>query len=227
MSWSRLRTSWRSLGRRLCAGVTLIAYLAAALGLPLPAAARRAADQQFPCQNHPCGCLTAEECWRHCCCFTPQERWAWAEEHHVQPPAYAERPSSQGWRTARLRDSKERQPQRPAGGSCCSKQTGCPTQATQPTKSCHHCRPQPHPGQPADQSRCAAKGKLRWTLAVAALKCTGHATLWISTGAALPPSPPLVWRPFLEAGGWLSWRHDCRTDLSSKPLDPPPRMAGV
>src|SRR4051794_16978264 len=97
-------TSWGPLRRRLWAGVTLVAYLLAALGVPLPASARKEPGVPFPCQDHPCGCRTAEQCWAACCCFTPEQRIAWAQAHHVQPPPYAEKPGGQSWRTTRLRD---------------------------------------------------------------------------------------------------------------------------
>ena len=79
--------------RRLIAVGAILAYLAAAIGLPLPpAVVIKDGGKPFPCQGHACGCQTAEECWRHCCCHTPEERWAWAEEHNVIPPEYAEKP---------------------------------------------------------------------------------------------------------------------------------------
>src|SRR5438132_6551133 len=86
-------TFWRRLTRKLCTLLALVSYLAVGVGLPLPAHAHKDRSQPFPCQDHLCGCQSAEECWRHCCCFTPEQRWAWAEAHHVVPPAYAERPS--------------------------------------------------------------------------------------------------------------------------------------
>ena len=53
---------------------------------------RKDTSQPFPCMNNPCGCETAEQCWRGCCCLTAEQRWAWAEAHGIQPPDYAERP---------------------------------------------------------------------------------------------------------------------------------------
>src|SRR5215469_4629850 len=92
---------WRALRYRLGVAGVCLAYLLTALDIPLPASVHKDASQPFPCQNHPCGCQTAEQCWRHCCCFTAEERWAWAREHHVQAPAYAEKPAARGWQTAR------------------------------------------------------------------------------------------------------------------------------
>lgn len=91
--------------RRLTAAGALLAYLAATVGLPLPPSPIvKDGGKAFPCQGRACGCQTAEECWRHCCCTTPEERWVWAAEHHVQPPDYAERPVSDGWRTTPIRE---------------------------------------------------------------------------------------------------------------------------
>ena len=87
--------------RRLTAAAVLLAYLAASFGLPLRAtAAPKHRSQPYPCMDNPCGCTCAEDCWRHCCCTTPEERWAWAAAHNVQPPAYAERPAADKDRTS-------------------------------------------------------------------------------------------------------------------------------
>ncbi|MBW3598507.1 MAG: hypothetical protein KY475_14700, partial [Planctomycetes bacterium] len=40
----------------------------------------------FPCQAHQCGCSSAEQCWTDCCCFSLEERLAWAARHGVEPP---------------------------------------------------------------------------------------------------------------------------------------------
>ena len=42
----------------------------------------------FPCQDRPCGCKTADDCWTNCCCFSDQEKLAWAKEHQVEPPKW-------------------------------------------------------------------------------------------------------------------------------------------
>jgi hypothetical protein len=35
-----------------------------------------------------CGCKTAEQCWRSCCCHSLAERLAWARARGIQPPAF-------------------------------------------------------------------------------------------------------------------------------------------
>ena len=42
----------------------------------------------FPCQNRPCGCKTADQCWKKCCCFTNAQKLAWAKSCGVKPPEY-------------------------------------------------------------------------------------------------------------------------------------------
>src|SRR5262245_26780990 len=88
MPFCRRRISWRPLGRRLCAGVTLIAYLCAALGVPLPAYAS-------PCGGDSC-CCPAETKSRHqCCCSTGEQEPGDADccknkhESSSQPPTKA------------------------------------------------------------------------------------------------------------------------------------------
>ena len=88
-----MRHGRRTLGakarRRAVVLVLLVGQLFSAIGLPLPAAAApKDLSQPFPCMNNPCGCSSAEACWRSCCCTTLAERLAWAREHGIVPPEY-------------------------------------------------------------------------------------------------------------------------------------------
>jgi len=76
-------------------------YALVASGLPLPVdafssstapsgmASERIASKDrtkpFPCMNKPCGCLSAKQCFQKCCCHTPAETLAWAEQHDLSP----------------------------------------------------------------------------------------------------------------------------------------------
>jgi hypothetical protein len=70
------KPGWRLLRRRLCAGVILLAYVVAAIGVPVPDAPAKSAHA---CGQQVCGCGTAEHCKEGgCCCShkapeTPQE----------------------------------------------------------------------------------------------------------------------------------------------------------
>jgi hypothetical protein len=82
---------FRGISRRtVSAGIALASVVACSLALPLPVPASKPnAGAPFPCQHHACGCRDAESCWRDCCCFTPQEKLAWAKRHGVTPPKFA------------------------------------------------------------------------------------------------------------------------------------------
>jgi hypothetical protein len=58
------------------------------MGIPLPLPAGKSASEAYPCVNHHCGCHSAEECWRHCCCMSLMDKLVWARENHVTPPDY-------------------------------------------------------------------------------------------------------------------------------------------
>src|SRR5437588_12045766 len=68
MLTARSRQPTYSLGHRISAALALVCYLATATGFPLPSFTTRQPGQTFPCQNHSCGCVTAEQCWTNCCC---------------------------------------------------------------------------------------------------------------------------------------------------------------
>ena len=62
--------------------------LAMAVGGEEVAAARLAAKDRskpFPCQDKPCGCNSAKQCFSSCCCHTPKELLAWARANGLEP----------------------------------------------------------------------------------------------------------------------------------------------
>ena len=79
-----------------------IAYAVLAAGLPLPAgavvesprhvsAAAKAGllaakdrSRPFPCMDSPCGCASAEQCFRACCCHSVAERLDWARQNGLE-----------------------------------------------------------------------------------------------------------------------------------------------
>jgi hypothetical protein len=192
-TWRQI--SWRVIRRRLVALLALVSYLAIAVGFPVPALPAKTGGAPFPCQNHLCGCRSAEECWHHCCCYAPQERLRWAEEHHVRPPAV------EGWRTPRLRDLAECRASADAACPCC---TGKETARARATSA------QPVTSQVG---------------AIAALSCRGLASLWVSTGSVLPPPVPLTWSPHLVPIGWLDSLDPTAPGFVSPPPHRPPRGA--
>lgn len=74
--------------QRLGAALAIAVFCGGAIGLPIPVPRPhgKSNGSPFPCQDHPCGCMSAEQCWQACCCFSPEQRLAWAQSHHVDPP---------------------------------------------------------------------------------------------------------------------------------------------
>jgi hypothetical protein len=220
MARPRRNISWRPLPHRTVACVALVGYLATAVGFPLPRLPQKDHTQPFPCQDHPCGCQTAEQCWRHCCCFSPEERFAWAAAHHIEPPSYAERPAAGGWHTVRLRDQvvcahcSDRQG-RPAQESCCAKQ--------HPEDSCRaqESRPSAHGAKPTVPAR------VPWLLGMRAMSCQGASNVWLSIGAIVPPPTPLTWNELFPPAGWLCIGNTSPVLLPLIPPDPPPRTSAA
>jgi hypothetical protein len=75
--------------RRLAAWLLIAEQVLVSAGaaLPCPAAAVKSSER-FPCERCGCDCRTAEHCWRHCGCFTNEEKIAWARANGVAVPEY-------------------------------------------------------------------------------------------------------------------------------------------
>src|SRR5689334_21846051 len=73
--------------------LALAGFVAGAMGLPVPQVVFTAKDrrQPFPCLDRRCGCMSADQCWRGCCCFTNREKVAWAAQRGVTPPEFVVR----------------------------------------------------------------------------------------------------------------------------------------
>jgi hypothetical protein len=80
------RPTARRLPRIAVLAVLVVGQLAPSVGWPAPRGPAKETGRPFPCQDRPCGCQSADDCWRSCCCFTAAERVAWAEENGVEVP---------------------------------------------------------------------------------------------------------------------------------------------
>jgi hypothetical protein len=221
MAARRRKKFLRRLRHRLWVAVSLLAYLAASLGFPLPAPARhhKADGQPFPCQDNPCGCQTAEQCWTHCCCLTPEQHWEWARQHHVEPPPYATRPASEGWRNTprRVREAAAAPETTCAGCAECAARPCCEGQGDCCQKTAEPAKDVPPPDE----------GKFRWALGVSALRCQGYASLWVGGGAVLPAPPRPAWAPGLLPVAWALPTDLVAPRVFTAPPTPPPRPSQV
>ena len=86
----RLKKRWRGWARRLTGLLVTVSLCASLFPLLIGTHSSAAKDQSqpFPCQSRPCGCRSAEQCWKSCCCFSNIEKLVWAEAHDVPAPAF-------------------------------------------------------------------------------------------------------------------------------------------
>jgi hypothetical protein len=205
-----------SLRRRCCAAIALFAYLTAAVGLPVPAAALPNSGEAFPCQSLVCGCASAEQC-RSCGCFTPEEHRAWEQAQGVAAPTA---PPLVETRKVSLTSESSNDDEASSPCCCCggAKGTSCCGSA----KSCCQTRKSDPPKPEAPPSSGA-----RSSLTLSTRSCQGMSTHWISLGAASPAAPPLVWRPGFAAGDRLPGLREAPLVAPHAPLAPPPRLVPV
>jgi hypothetical protein len=106
-------------------------------------------------------------------------------------------------------------PAAPAAGSCCSGES-----------TIHSCCSKSSVVEPENlppSSMPDASKGVRWHFGLSAPTCGGDKTLWITAGAVLPPSPPLVWVHSLSLVGRVCCTDSAAVSFPFCPPDPPPR----
>jgi len=86
---------------RITSSVLLVAYCVASFGfIPSPRSLLNwfglSPIERYPCEDCGCGCVSAHECWTHCCCHSEHQRLVWAIQNGVLPPEGVEF-SDQQW----------------------------------------------------------------------------------------------------------------------------------
>lgn len=161
--------------------VVLFSLTAGAVGVPITRGLRKDSLQPFPCQDCPCGCVDAEQCWRSCCCQTNTQKLAWARAHHVTPPEFVVAAASHETRGGPTADPK-------GAASCCSRLRAAPPccrRGTEPSRR--------DPAPSADRA-ASPRGQVRWVLLEAANRCRGVTSFWLLLSQVAVPAAS-VWRP--------------------------------
>lgn len=244
---------WLSRGfrrRDIVVWLTLFNHLIITVGFPLPAPhlTKTTNDISYPCQSRPCGCLTSEQCWEgDCCCFTIEEKLAWAEANGIVPPEHV-RP------LVTSRASRSTSPKTPSccsevapelsmmaqltsdNGTCCEEQepaTNCcddpPVCAIEPVTDCPS-------STPISPSNCCGENEqaptpdheseVRWVVGIFAQKCRGAGPEGI-----LPVDPIVVpvltpfHLPAPEPTGHVAPRSERPPSPTHSPPTPPPRSS--
>lgn len=106
--------------RKSASLLALAAVTVSSLGVFVVPRTNPSGGEAYPCQGGICGCTSAEQCWRSCCCTTLPERLAWAERHGVTPPEFV-----------RQQVAADRRSQ-PIAGTCCSTKSATCSQGVSP-----------------------------------------------------------------------------------------------
>jgi hypothetical protein len=187
--------------RDLLVYLTLISHLMVTMGVPLPGRSIRLRDpsQRYPCQDMPCGCETADECWKgDCCCYTLEEKVTWAEANGIQPPGHVHQLIAD--RKSCSLSEKKKSCCSDAEPTCCSETVGLPSRAGEP------------------------KDGVRWTVGLFALKCRCEGpTGFLEVELAVVVDPTPIWSISLDRVGQIAVRADRAFCLPVPPSIPPPR----
>ena len=207
--------------RRLVGCAVLLSICLAILPLSLPTlpGALKDSSAPFPCQNRPCGCQTAEQCWRKCCCFTNAQKVAWAKANDVKIPEFvvaaaineskavnpvkvqvtvdAERPALCGCRAIPVAGSAALD----GNATCCVKQPKTPGSSPSKKRSGRH------------------------VLGLFAEGCRGEHGSISALPLAVPPTDIAIVRANVLLSRSLPPASEAGAGLSRRPAIPPPRMA--
>ncbi|MEW4527281.1 hypothetical protein [Maioricimonas sp. JC845] len=203
---------WRR-ARRLTGLLLLLSMCASLFPLPLPVRSPAGKDQSrpFPCQDRPCGCMSAAQCWRKCCCFTDREKLAWARANDVTPPAFVVA-SAHKERTAKDTTCGKTCTacETPTGDSPTSRPACCDGQSGQ----------REAPGRPTED---ATRDETHYVLTTAMLRCQGGSLIWNALPWAIVPVRECAMFPHAPTG-WERPGSVVSDMPAPEPPDPPPRL---
>jgi hypothetical protein len=179
--------------RQILACLLMISFSGGVTGIPVVESNGKDRSHPFPCQDNPCGCSSAEECWHHCCCHNNREKVAWANAHGVIPPTFVVE-------AAEKEDASAEQ--------VCEHHAGCPSCAAKshaahssPTVACGSgsCCSHKHESSVAAPAPAAKKQvRVRLVLSDLARHCRGLPQLWTLLSQVLPAPISPAWSPDLS-----------------------------
>lgn len=211
--------------RRTVGWLSLVVYFAAAFGLPVP---ETLAAGPFPCQFHGCGCRSADQCWRSCCCYSVEEKLAWAHRHGVTPPDFVAEAVPAGdccsasqttTREPALSDRSHRR-------NCCS---------TELADVCEDRLAEADAGAPPVANQCCStapssqghhaprqRGGVEWAPGFNVLQCQGLGSAWMAIIDVIAPPPPVLeYQVSLPFCGRLTASGPLLSTLAHIPATPP------
>lgn len=223
---SRQPSLWNRVNRvrRVTAMIVLLCYALGLGWISVPVAPAKSTTEAYPCQNHACGCSSAAQCWKACCCFTRDQKIAWAEANQVAIPYHllGEEPP--------LIAAKKK-------SGCCSKEVE--------RSCCSHEKPQASccsQSQPQEGSRCCSHGGCGSkanhkssrdrrgddeSVPVSitdVLACRGLTMMWVMLPPTLTAAEEEMLYSLSRTFEVLRWSNDVLGSAERMPPIPPPRL---
>jgi hypothetical protein len=160
----------------------------------------------FPCEGGHCGCATAQQCWRSCCCHTLEERIAWAKRHGVRPPVELVAHTISGDRTLTAVGTRR------DATTCCARHGA-------------HSRTKSQSVDTESSSLEVSRPATGWVIMVEAQRCRGNSSPNPEAAFSILGMPPTVTRPegFERVGNVSPGKPGCYSSCSLPPPTPPPR----
>lgn len=202
----------RTRQRRLISAVVALYVLFGSLPLQLSIGPTKDFSKPFPCQHRACGCRSAEQCSRSCCCFSPAQKLAW-ERLNSKASGATEQPVSRSQFESRLCCQKKSSDAPDVAASCSGDDSPRCSQA----------------GLPDPATSITTKGLKRVQLVVAgeARRCGGLSALWMTLGDICPPEPPQALASDVLPGGRIEVGSESLPSSISPPPVPPPRIGPI
>ncbi len=237
----RFRKLMAKTTRRLLSLTVLFGICAMVLPLPLTLSPHKPMEKEssepFPCQNRPCGCRSAELCWKKCCCFNNSQKIAWAKANQVEVPDYV------------LAAATKEKAQSLTGREVCSLQNIADRKVT---KACPHCQENaPKVAQSAQLSRSesgvSAKSgddvrstklaeeptttkhppralRLKWMMSVYSAECQGQGPSTFFLSLTIVPERPRIPSPDVVTVEPFAIDSERLQQSSLRPPLPPPKI---
>jgi len=214
---SRHRSIWSRMNRvrRITAMSMVVCYVLGQGFVSIPVMSAKTDDTPYPCQNHACGCSSAAQCWKACCCFTREQKIAWAKANNVAVPYHL-----LGEETMVAEKAKPTEDD----GMCCSKDDGdrgsCQKKTCCFHRSCCSKKTEKH----LEGQQAADEKKSRTISVTDVLACRGLQMLWVLTPPTLPGDSEEVHFTLSRSFEVLRWSDDVLSSVTRMPPIPPPRL---
>jgi hypothetical protein len=204
----RLRRVAARGAKRLFSILLILSFLVGSAGIPVVSRVAKDRSRPFPCQDNPCGCLSADECWHHCCCHTNREKVAWAHEHGVTPPDF-------------VIAAAEKEEKEASSTRVCCHHHGCEKCAAQAAAA--HAD---HAGTAPAASQPDKKAALRFRLVLVDMSrhCKSLPQFWSLTSLALPVRIEAGWSFDTKVVGRVVEAPVLPLRVELSPPVPPPKL---